>query len=224
MRLPSRRSPVTRRPTTAPSGGTAVLAHPTLVFGPGGNVLMFALCSIPVWQSYRTPADEDRWRVGQRCCRIGHGHLATSRPRELAFADSTNIMIVDLATRKERPFVADNGVLGLAFSPNGLLLASIHDGGTLTLWNRASGLPITNNILAHPPVALDIAFSPDGRLLGTGGWDATAKLWDVLPGGLKLRHTLRGHMASVHLIFSPDGRRVLSSSSGDSTLKRSWTL
>lgn len=46
------------------TGGTAVLAHPTLVFGPGGNLLVFALCSIPVWQSYRNPADEDRWRVG----------------------------------------------------------------------------------------------------------------------------------------------------------------
>ena len=46
------------------SGGKAVLAHPTLVFGPGGKVLLFALCSVPVWQSYRNPADEDRWRAG----------------------------------------------------------------------------------------------------------------------------------------------------------------
>jgi len=46
------------------SGGTAVLAHPTLVVGPGGKLLVFALCSIPLWQSYRNPADEDRWRVG----------------------------------------------------------------------------------------------------------------------------------------------------------------
>ena len=39
------------------------------------------------------------------------------------------------------------------------------------------------------------------------------------PGGLKLRYTLRGHIVSVRLIFSPDGRRVVSKSSGDSTLK-----
>jgi len=46
------------------TGGTAMLVHPTLVLGPGGNLLLFALCSIPVWQSYANPANEDRWRVG----------------------------------------------------------------------------------------------------------------------------------------------------------------
>src|SRR4030095_17039227 len=122
-------------------------------------------------------------------------------------------------TWRVRPFVADKGVLGLAFSPTGSLLASIHDGGTLTLYDRASGRALTNNILAHPPVALDVQFSHDGRLLGTAGWDATAKLWDVVPGGLKRRHTLGGHIASVSLIFSPDGKRVVSSSRGDNALK-----
>jgi WD40 repeat protein/serine/threonine protein kinase len=140
--------------------------------------------------------------------------------RELAFVDSTNIMLLDMATRRPRPFVAvDNGALALAFSPNGSLLASTHYDGSLTLWDSASGRAITTNILAHPPIALDVEFSPDGRLLGSGGWDATCKLWDVVPGGLKLRNTLRGHVGSTSLIFSLDGRRVVSSSAGDSTLK-----
>ena len=39
--------------------------------------------------------------------------------RELAFAGPTNIVILDLATRKPRSFVAIDGVFGLAFSPNG---------------------------------------------------------------------------------------------------------
>jgi WD40 repeat protein len=138
--------------------------------------------------------------------------------RELAFADGTNIMVLDMATRKPRPFAPiDNSVLALAFSPDGSFLASAHVGGTLTLWERVSGCMITN-ILAHPPQAHDVEFSRDGRWLASSGVDATGKLWEVTTGGLKLRHTLRGHLGWVGLVFSPDGRRV-ASSSGDNALK-----
>ena len=99
------------------------------------------------------------------------------------------------------------------------MLASAHDGGGLTLWDRRNGHKISEESLAHPPIALDVQFSRDGRLLASAGSDATGKLWDVSPGGLlKLRHTLRGHAAWVNLGFSPDGRRVVTSSS-DHTLK-----
>ena len=142
--------------------------------------------------------------------RIGwHSPAFSPDGRELAFADSTNIMLLDMATRRPRLFAIKAGVFGLAFSPNGLLLASAHGDGTLTLWDRVSGRIITNAI-AHPPFAMDVEFSPDGRLLSSGGWDAIGKLWDVLPGGLKLRNSLRGSIGGVGLVFSPDGRRVVS--------------
>jgi len=138
--------------------------------------------------------------------------------RVLAFADITNIMMLDMATRKPRRFAPiDNPVLCLNISPNGALLASAHHDGAVILWDRASGLQITN-ILAHPPYAFDVEFSHDGRLLATGGADGIGKLWDVLPSGLKLRHMLRGHLGWMELGFSPDGQRVVSSSS-DRTLK-----
>ncbi|PYK98465.1 MAG: hypothetical protein DME19_12415 [Verrucomicrobia bacterium] len=121
--------------------------------------------------------------------------------RELAFGGPTNIMILDMATRTPRPFAAiDNAVLSLAFSPNGSLLASAHDGGAVTLWDRASGSPITN-ILAHPPFAVGVEFSRDGRLLASGGADGTGKLWEVIPRGLQLRYTLRGHLGFMNLVF-----------------------
>lgn len=46
------------------SGGRAFLAHPTIVWGPGGNVLLFALVTLPVVQRYRDEEQEERWRVG----------------------------------------------------------------------------------------------------------------------------------------------------------------
>jgi WD40 repeat protein len=132
--------------------------------------------------------------------------------RELAFANPTNIMILEMATRKTRPFATiETAALGLAFSPNGSLLASAHDGGTLILWDRATGRKIWDR-LAHPPIAASVEFSRDGRLLASGGADATGKIWDVIPNGLKLHRTLRGHLGWVDLVFSPDGRRVVTGS------------
>jgi WD40 repeat protein len=124
-----------------------------------------------------------------------------------------------MATRKPRPFVAvDNTLYGLAYSPNGSLLASAHNGGGVRLWDRASGRMVTN-IIAHPPFAFDVEFSRDGRFLASSGADGIGKIWEVTPGGLKLLHRLPGHLGWVSLSFSPDGRRVVSGGTSDTTLK-----
>lgn len=48
----------------AGTGGWGVLAHPTLVWGPGGHVLLFGMASVPILQSYEDPSAQDAWRVG----------------------------------------------------------------------------------------------------------------------------------------------------------------
>lgn len=45
------------------SVGTAEVLHPTVVFGPGGRVLAFAVVSIPVAHT-GTIGEQDRWRAG----------------------------------------------------------------------------------------------------------------------------------------------------------------
>jgi FOG: WD40 repeat len=118
-------------------------------------------------------------------------------------------MFLDMGTRERRPFAAlEKDVFNLAFSPNGSFLASAHDGGGVTLWDRRSGQKVSEEKFAHRPVAWQVEFSRDGQSLVSGGSDATSKLWDVIPRGLKLHHTLR----STGVVFSPDGRRVASSS------------
>jgi WD40 repeat protein/serine/threonine protein kinase len=110
----------------------------------------------------------------------------------------------------------DDWVHCTAFSPDGALLVSGSDDGTLRVWDPATGrelhrLPIKT---AHVDCA---AFSPDGTRLAVGGSDGRVRVFDTAHWQ-RLR-TLAGHTKSVRgLAFSPDAA-VLVSASEDHTLK-----
>ena len=46
------------------TGGRGLYLHPTVVWGPGGRVLLFGTTSLPVFEAYRNAADNNRWRAG----------------------------------------------------------------------------------------------------------------------------------------------------------------
>lgn len=46
------------------TGGTELLAHPTVVFAPGGRWLFFTVVSLPLLRQMRDPATEDQFRIG----------------------------------------------------------------------------------------------------------------------------------------------------------------
>jgi len=67
-------------------------------------------------------------------------------------------------------------VLGVAFSPDGRLLATAGGGDkTAQLWDPATGGHL-RTLTSHAGTVWAVAFSPDGRLLATA--DGTARLWD----------------------------------------------
>ena len=108
----------------------------------------------------------------------------------------------------------------VAFSPDGTILASGDDDGTVRLWDVATRRPIGGPLTGHAGSVNAVAFSRDGRTLASGGHDGTVRLWDVATrrqfGG-----PLTGHTgAVVSVAFSPDGRTV--ASGGQDGTVRLW--
>lgn len=113
-----------------------------------------------------------------------------------------------------------SGIVSIAFSANGLLMATAESDGILRLWRVETGQTVLR-WHAHANWINAAAFSPDDRLLASGGTDHVIHLWDATTG--IHQRTLMGHTHWVKaLAFSHDGRWLISGSD-DRTL-RLWDV
>lgn len=139
--------------------------------------------------------------------------LATS-----GFSDdggSAIIVLIDPRTGEETPYPSGHavaqaedavgtGISDLAFSPDGEILASSADDGTVRLWSVPDGevgqeLAELETESATPDA---LAFSPDGDRLAVAAPDAPVEIWDVASGErvVTLNAPPQGEVA-----WSPDG-------------------
>ena len=75
------------------------------------------------------------------------------------------------------------GVIGVAFSPGGKLLAAADGDDTVRLWNPVTGQPVRAPLHASANDGVNgVAFSPDGKLLASADGDGTVRLWNPATG------------------------------------------
>ncbi|MDY3554938.1 protein kinase [Gemmata sp. JC717] len=131
-----------------------------------------------------------------------------------------SVRVWDVATGKPLAVLkpgADfrDGVLALAWHPNGKSLAAGSSDGSVRIWDVATEKLLGE--LKHGSDVYGLAFSPDGKLLATGAADNLIRLWHV--DTHREIAELSGHKMYVHSVaFDRTGTRLVSAS-GDKTVR-----
>lgn len=97
-------------------------------------------------------------------------------------------------------------IAGVAYSPDGKLIASAGWDKTIRLWDIATGKEL-RACTGHDAEIECLAFSPDGKLLASGAWDQTVRLWDVATGK-EVRQVGEHPDGVLALAFAPDGKTL----------------
>ncbi|KAK6828769.1 hypothetical protein RU639_003735 [Aspergillus parasiticus] len=129
--------------------------------------------------------------------------------------DSTCVQLWNVETAQLYRTLEDHldSVDRVIFSPNCQQLASIEEGGTITLWDIQTGERMFS--LESRGSWVCVAFSRSGAKLATGSQDAV-RVWDANTGVLQLE--LKEHKTIVTAVaFSPD-EKLISSGSNDAKL------
>ncbi len=118
---------------------------------------------------------------------------------------SGNVVLWDLAAGQNR-VTLPRGSTSVAFSPDGRTLASGLLGGSIGLWDPATGRK-AGEISGHVKFSGSLAFFPGGKTLATCNDDGTITIVDLVRG--QLRATLRKRNCPVYsLAVAPDGRTI----------------
>src|SRR5262249_35079835 len=191
-----------------------------------------------VWDvgDWESPAPR-HWRLTTNA--LGLGELAVTRagdeiaatlePKIGLFSDDPvpkarrSLTVWHFPGGKPRQFPINHPVFGIAFSPDGKLVAGALGQGffddDFDLLKRETGIAVWHvdqsrdaiMLHGHQREAVGVAFSPDGSRLASVSTDGTLRLWDVTKW--KAAHTIsfgppQGHRGrhGETFAFSPSGR------------------
>jgi WD40 repeat protein len=187
-----------------------------IAFSPDGRYLATAADDmLRVWDARTGQADSSR----------ESGSYATS----VAFSPNSELLavggpswawVIEMRTRKKVLDLQESTgwVTGVAFSPDGLRLATASRDRPPKVWDVGSGKELLT-LAGHTGPVSSVTFSPDGLHLATASDDNTAKVWEADTG--KELFTLKGHTGAVTSVcFSQDNQRLATASADRSA--RIW--
>jgi WD40 repeat protein len=107
-------------------------------------------------------------------------------------------------------------VAAVAFRPDGHILATGSEDGTVVLWDRLANLPLGPSLLQdNVNRVFSLAFNPNGGILAAGTEDGSIYLWDVtepLSPAVQLAEFSEHTKGVFNLAFRPDGKFMASAS------------
>ena len=180
-------------PTTGNPVGDPLTGHTDAVYGvafaPDGHLLATTSSdgTVRLWNlSSSEPVSDQELRRRLHEVRAENGALRrqrddlTARVEMLTAAQDRMTELLDALCRWPRLVTGHtDAVYGVAFAPDGHLLATTSDDRTVRLWNPTTGEPVGHPLTGHTGAVLGVAFAPDGHLLATTSDDRTVRLWPV---------------------------------------------
>jgi len=123
--------------------------------------------------------------------------------------------------------VGNRSVRGIAFNPDGTLIAATANGNcgdtSVRVWNVASGELLFEKLDDFEHMATSVAFSPDGATVAAGTGcvfdlqgSASIKAWDTMSGTLLMDINVPSFVRDA--VFSPDGS-LLAAAGGDGIIR-----
>jgi WD40 repeat protein len=173
-----------------------------VAFGPGGRVASSGVDgTVQLWDL--SAREEVSPFAALVLPRPGLGRLLD------AWQATTGLPTHVIAAHKSR-------AMAVAFSPDGVTLASAGLDGTIKFWD-ARTFQWLDTLRGHLGGIHSLAFRADGKRLASAGSDAVIRVWDVATRRPVL--VLRGHTDAIYAVaFSADGRS-LASGGWDKTVK-----
>jgi WD40 repeat protein len=193
-----------------------------LAFAPGAPVLASASgigCDVWLWDAERgtprllIPDAVDGCSVEAIAFQPQGELLAVGGIDWLATGGSDGAVHVWDVLRRARLLTLTGGARGLAFHPNGRLLAAASLVRKVRVWDARTGR-LVRELAGHDDTVNCVAYSPDGRYLVSAADDYTVRLWDADSGAPLGVTELDTHVKAI--CFSPDGRSLFTGNANSS--------